>query len=187
MISLTNQTGFGTWCAIVIALPVQDELGSKYSARLDVLPAVKSPSIIFEERCKFFLLGLGEGKSISEGHVALAQRSMGFVLLQVDGLSSKGLVVELVLGRFAPTGLDLKAGVASPVVACQMTAQLSSGPFVSDQFAASELGVALVAQVLQGDGTIVRSRLELLVPGEIVVPYEVVPSKSPLILNFSEL
>lgn len=133
------------------------------------------------------LLGLGEGKSISEGHVALAQRSMGFVLLQVDGLSSKGLVVELVLGRFAPTGLDLKAGVASPVVACQLTAQLSSGPFVSDQFAASELGVALVAQVLQGDGTIVRSRLELLVPGEIVVPYEVVPSKSPLILNFSEL
>jgi hypothetical protein len=56
LISLTNQTGFGTWCAIVIALPVQDELGSKYSARLDVLLAVKSPNIILEERCKFFCL-----------------------------------------------------------------------------------------------------------------------------------
>jgi hypothetical protein len=50
---------------------------------------------------------------------------MGFVLLQVDGLGSKGLVVELVLGRFAPAGLDLEACVASPKVACHLTAWLS--------------------------------------------------------------
>ena len=175
--SVTNQTGFGSWCAIIIAFPVQNELGSKYSARLDVLLAVKkvqaSFHIILKEGCQFFLLGLGEGKSISEGHVALAQRCMGFVLLQVDGLGSKGLVVELVLGRFAPAGLDLEVCLASPKVACHLTAWLSSSPFVSDQLAAGELGVALVAQVLQRNGTVVRSWLELLVPGEVVVPYDV--------------
>jgi hypothetical protein len=58
---------------------------------------------------------------------------------------------------------------------------------VSDQLAAGELGVALVAQVLQRNGTVVRSWLELLVPGEVVVPYDVVPLKSALILNFSKL
>lgn len=98
---------------------------------------------------------------------------MGFVLLQVDGLGSKGLVVELVLGRFAPAGLDLEVCLASPKVACHLTLWLSSSPFVSDQLAAGELGVALVAQVLQRNGTVVRSWLELLVPGEVVVPYDV--------------
>ena len=58
---------------------------------------------------------------------------MGLVLLHVDGLRTIGLVVELVLGHFAPASLDLEAGVASPQVAGQLTARLASGPFVSDQ------------------------------------------------------
>ena len=77
------------------------------------------------------------------------------------------LHVELALGQLAPTSMDLEAGVASPEVACQLTAGLASGPLVTDQTSISQLGVALVAQVLQGNRTVVRSWLELLVLGEV--------------------
>ena len=154
-------------------------LARSNSSRLDVLLAVKSPNIVLKERCQFFLLGLSESQSISKGHVALIERSMRLVLLHVDELRAIGLVVELVLGHFAPASLDLEAGVAS--------GRSIDGKAGFWSICLGPIGVALVAQILQRDGTVVLRGLELLVPGDVVVPYEMVPLKSPLILNFSQL
>ena len=108
-------------------------------------------------------------------------------MLHVDGLGVLALVIEVLVGLSSPRGVDLEAGVARPIVALKSGARCAPRPLVADHLAIRQLGDALLGQVLQVDGAVLRRGGELAVTSSIVALGEVVAFQDPFILNLSKL